>query len=610
MRSILHRHILLTFLPFGAIGAAFLPPPAFAQTFSKIIVFGDSLSDNGNASRFGVVAPAVFNNGRFSNGPVWVEQLGFGSIGGYGVVTGSADYAVAGTLTGQQATHPGLQTQITSYLQGGGKFTSSTLTTVWAGVNDIIAGVNQAAGGPNPQTVVSQVATTAANNVGTVLDAIASSGGGTVLVLNQPKLSLTPANGGATDGTLADLGTTTFNATLTEQIKAEKAAHPQTTFVSLDVASLYSAVVKNPAAFGFANATNDCYGAGSPCANPGDYFFGDGVHPTTAGHHLIAEFAEETLKDISSYGTVGVPMAAEAETTLRRRSQAMDSALAHIQGAAFDRGSPTLSFAGSGNLARQDARNAGTMPAAVEQAVSLLGFLDFYPSQSLSGGGQLGLVASDNQAGALKYLDESVSADLYISLRSPHGWFLNALAGGGYDNFAKIKRLSSAQGLENTASTTGWSGSGKIQAGRYFPLGHSTLSPRAAIAYERDQVQPYSESGLLPQMSFSARRIVVPSADVGLRYETPAERAWLGYFELGYRQYLSFDASPVTVSLANNTAPSISTVIGHPSASHLTISTGIRRQISAHFSLNLQYRGEFGMDYESHVATMGIHFQW
>jgi len=45
------------------------------QDIDQIYVFGDSLSDTGNAfSRTGSPPPPYFN-GRFSNGPVWVEYL-------------------------------------------------------------------------------------------------------------------------------------------------------------------------------------------------------------------------------------------------------------------------------------------------------------------------------------------------------------------------------------------------------------------------------------------------------------------------------------------------------------------------------------------------------
>jgi hypothetical protein len=66
---------LLVFL-----AALFLLPPAYAQAPrpDNIIVFGDSLSDTGNAfeatGRREPPSPPYFA-GRFSNGPVWVEDF-------------------------------------------------------------------------------------------------------------------------------------------------------------------------------------------------------------------------------------------------------------------------------------------------------------------------------------------------------------------------------------------------------------------------------------------------------------------------------------------------------------------------------------------------------
>ena len=42
----------------------------------------------------------------------------------------------------------------------------------------------------------------------------------------------------------------------------------------------------HPAAYGFVNATDAC-GALATC-DPQKYFFWDGIHPTSAGHDLLA----------------------------------------------------------------------------------------------------------------------------------------------------------------------------------------------------------------------------------------------------------------------------------------------------------------------------------
>ena len=73
----------------GASGAA------QAQSYDDIIVFGDSLSDNGNLALFAAQPPPPYFGGRFSDGIVWVEQLGFGPLGGFGDTTDSVDWPSA-----------------------------------------------------------------------------------------------------------------------------------------------------------------------------------------------------------------------------------------------------------------------------------------------------------------------------------------------------------------------------------------------------------------------------------------------------------------------------------------------------------------------------------
>ena len=52
-------------------------PAAWAGTFTNLYVFGDSLSDAGNvfAATAGQQPGSPYYDGRYSNGPVWVEYL-------------------------------------------------------------------------------------------------------------------------------------------------------------------------------------------------------------------------------------------------------------------------------------------------------------------------------------------------------------------------------------------------------------------------------------------------------------------------------------------------------------------------------------------------------
>ena len=72
------RNAAAAALAVAAVGA--VASTASAQSYARLVVFGDSLSDNGNlyaATGGGTPTSPPYYQGRFSNGPVFTELLGF-----------------------------------------------------------------------------------------------------------------------------------------------------------------------------------------------------------------------------------------------------------------------------------------------------------------------------------------------------------------------------------------------------------------------------------------------------------------------------------------------------------------------------------------------------
>src|SRR4051794_25936876 len=87
--------------------ACALATPLQAGQFTQIVAFGDSLTDTGNlyavtqTSPSGPFPPSPYYEGRFSNGPVWVEWLALqlGVPAPRPFVTGGTNYAFGGAET-------------------------------------------------------------------------------------------------------------------------------------------------------------------------------------------------------------------------------------------------------------------------------------------------------------------------------------------------------------------------------------------------------------------------------------------------------------------------------------------------------------------------------
>jgi len=257
-----------------------LTSTVFAKQFNAVVVYGDSLSDNGNLYQYSGQPGAPYYDGRRSNGPVAVEQLA-STLGAplidfawIGATTGVGNYADDGTaLSSGTFGLPGMAPIYAASKSSLGPFKANGLFIVWGGPNDILAL-------PLDPLTIQRAVT---NELAIITD-LKAIGVQTILAPGMPDLGLTPyfKSQGPAFAAWGTALTDAFNAALQAQLPD--------CVLYYDTAALFRDLVNNPAAYGFTNATD--YYLNALSGDPNGYVFFDDFHPTTAAHALLArEFA-------------------------------------------------------------------------------------------------------------------------------------------------------------------------------------------------------------------------------------------------------------------------------------------------------------------------------
>jgi phospholipase/lecithinase/hemolysin len=273
-----------------------------AGSFSAIYGFGDSLTDTGNVflATGGATPPPGYFNGRFSNGPLWIDHLavhlGVAPLTP-AIIPGGTNYAVGGATSGTGFAplgSPNLLTQIGLYQSNlaGGFADPNALYTINAGGNDFLGGEL------NPAVP--------AANIGLAIQALAALGARHVLVLDLELIGSTPR-------ALASLsppqqaGLNLLSSSFSSQLRTTVAGLRSTLGIHLAMADIFDTFEKvhaSPGAYGFSNVTDGAYLVGDYAAT--GYLYWDDIHPSAAAHALMGQQAIAAIPEPSAIVLLGL----------------------------------------------------------------------------------------------------------------------------------------------------------------------------------------------------------------------------------------------------------------------------------------------------------------
>jgi outer membrane lipase/esterase len=316
MSNVLNKILGLTLLALTLFAP--LSPALADSSHQRFVVFGDSLSDPGNAfallQRFETLpfgadlipdAPYAVGAGHFSNGPTWIEQLAMREHAGTSAKPALVNpkvftnYAIGGARA-RTPEQTDLGAQVRLFLKNFTEHGPKRATyVVWLGGNDVrdaLLVFNPA--NPAASAFILQQAVFSIRDT---LTTLYGAGARKFLVPNAPDVGLIPSVRLLGPGAQAAASSLSkqFNDGLEVMLQGMEASLG-VEIVRLDVFGILREVVAAPASVGLTNVSDSCIRpnvtVNAYCDNPRRYLFWDGIHPTAAGHRILARRAHRALE--------------------------------------------------------------------------------------------------------------------------------------------------------------------------------------------------------------------------------------------------------------------------------------------------------------------------
>lgn len=288
-----------------------LPGIAGATGYSKIIAFGDSLSDHSGLQRYiGAYDPVSNPYGAlttWSNGDVWLDylktdlnvELDDRAIAG-AMTEGHEDSTIQSMIDAGRLPDLGFDGQIDMFIASHPVFDpATTLFAMWIGGNDLL----EFSRGESKYTTPDALIVGATAVVTQDMEKLYAEGARKFLILNLPDIGMAPAfvNSSTQVKSAATLMSSMYNQMLWSRVDQFVSAHSDVTVIKFDI---FSYINSQLASGVFPNTTGtyvkyDENGNRTSEYNEpaSDYFFWDKIHPTTKAHGLLAGEVSTKIKE-------------------------------------------------------------------------------------------------------------------------------------------------------------------------------------------------------------------------------------------------------------------------------------------------------------------------
>ena len=494
--------------------------PAQSQQFSRVVVFGDSLSDAGYfrpvLGAAGVPATLLPILGRFTTapGPVWSELVAayYGAPTGPSNVSNGNIFAQGGArvATNSSSTPTGaaqrpVTTQIGEYLtRTGGTADPNALYAIWAGANDVIQTLGAVSAGAITSDQASTAIQTAAGAEIQQIARLRAAGARYIVVFGLPNIGATPGLTAA--GATASAGATQLSAGFNTALFVGLAQNG-IRVIPVDSFSFLSEIRANPSGFGFTNITTPACGPFPPFSSAPDalfcppnvwaaananqtYLFADGIHPTTAGHALIAQFVESMIDGPHQYSLLAESLLHTRAGHLRTLNDGLMLARSRPDGerwnvfAAIDHGVFEIDNE-PGVQGLKNTANSGSVGITTNL------------SEAVTLGFALGQAKSRNQfmSGRGNYNTNEKIVSLFGSVKM-WGFYGTGVASISDVTFGEIRRNIVLGPMVRTtnARAEGSNASASFNAGYDFRFRSLTIGPTAGVTLQHVTVNQFDEA--------------------------------------------------------------------------------------------------------------------